>query len=129
MKHWINKWFLEHQCDASTSLSKKKKENPSCRSRWVVDGFLGSGPPPPVAALFFLASPCFLSRCSEGLRHRGSRSGAASLRTPEKRGGGVDVRFLRLGVVVEVSIWRQIWIPEVDPSPSSASSTFRSRRG
>lgn len=108
---------------------KKKKENPSCRSRWVVDGFLGSGPPPPVAALFFLASPCFLSRCSEGLRHRGSRSGAASLRTPEKRGGGVDVRFLRLGVVVEVSIWRQIWIPEVDPSPSSASSTFRSRRG
>lgn len=57
MKHWINKWFLEHQCDASTSLSKKKKENPSCRSRWVVGGLLGSGPPPPVAALFFLASP------------------------------------------------------------------------
>ncbi|KAF3579940.1 hypothetical protein DY000_02034202 [Brassica cretica] len=26
MKHWINKWFLEHQCDASTSLSKKKKK-------------------------------------------------------------------------------------------------------
>ncbi|KAF2566997.1 hypothetical protein F2Q68_00027270 [Brassica cretica] len=115
-------------------LSLKKKENPSCRSRWVVGGLLGSGPPPPVAALFFLASPlppssCFLTRCSGGLRHRGSRSGAVSLGTPEKRGGGVDVRFLRSGVVVEVSIWRQIWIPEVDPSPSSASSTFCSRRG
>ncbi|WZZ08026.1 hypothetical protein YC2023_093947 [Brassica napus] len=115
------------------SLSKKK-ENPSCRSRWVVSGLLGSGPPPPVASLFFLASPlppssCFLSRCSGSLRHRGSRSGAVSLGTLEKRGGGVDVRFLRSGVVVEVSIWRQIWIPEVDQSPSSASSTFRSRRG
>ncbi|KAH0909683.1 hypothetical protein HID58_033004, partial [Brassica napus] len=54
-------------------------------------------------------------------------SGAVSLGTPEKRGGRVDVRFPRSGVVVEVSIWRQIWIPEVDQSPSSASSTFRSR--
>lgn len=32
------------------------------------------------------------------------------------------MRFLRSGVVVEVSIWCQIWIPEVDLSLSSASS-------
>lgn len=70
----------------------------------MVGGLLGSGPPPPVAAFFFLASPlppssCVLSRCSGGLRHRGSRSGACLSRNSGEawRRSGCEVPLVGCG--------------------------------